>query len=173
MDDVLYWREARQYDEKHAEKMRKNHLSDSLDTTQKMELYTCAISNNLQTLKNLVEEKAFPLMEECSASGYYWTVLHYAAHYGFVPIINYILECYQNDSSKKNIVNLQSNLGLSPLFICMNSSSSAENKKSILELYVKYDAIDFRICSKDNEDVYDICKKHKLLDYFLSILKED
>jgi hypothetical protein len=173
MDDVLYWREARQYDEKYAESMRKQHLQNTLSTNQKMELYNCAISGNLMTLTNLIEEKKYPIMEECSAAGYYWTVLHYAAHYGFNNIVNYIVEMYENDSFKKNIVNLQSNLGLSPLFISLNSSSSIENKKAILEIYVKYDAIDFKICSKDNEDIYDICKKNKLLDYFLSILKED
>jgi hypothetical protein len=173
MDDALYWREARQFDEKHADNMRKQHLNNTLDTNQKMELYNCAISGNLDTLKNLIEQKKYPLMEECSAAGYYWTVLHYAAHYGFHNIVNYIVEMYQNDSYKKNIVNLQSNLGLSPLFISLNSSSSVENKKNILDVYVKYDAIDFKICSKENEDIYDICKKNKLLDYFLSILKED
>jgi hypothetical protein len=173
MDDALYWREARQFDEKHADNMRKQHLNNTLNTNQKMELYNCAISGNLDTLKNLIEQKKYPLMEECSAAGYYWTVLHYAAHYGFHNIVNYIVEMYQNDSYKKNIVNLQSNLGLSPLFISLNSSSSMENKKNILDVYVKYDAIDFKICSKENEDIYDICKKNKLLDYFLSILKED
>jgi hypothetical protein len=72
-----------------------------------------------------------------------------------------------------NILNLQSNLGLSPLFICLNSTTSIDKKKAVLELFVKYDAIDFKVCSKDNEDIYDICKKHNLLDFFLSILKED
>jgi hypothetical protein len=138
-----------------------------------MELYNCSVNGSVDTLKNLIETKEYPLLEECSAAGYFWTALHYAAHYGFDTIIAYVLEYYQNHPSKKNILNLQSNLGLSPLFICLNSSAGIEKKKIVLELYVKYDAIDFKICSKESEDVYDICKKHNLLDYFISILKED
>ena len=173
MDEFSYWREARNYDQDHADKVRKTFMSNTLTTTQKMELYNCSVAGNVDTLKELIELKKYPLLEECSASGYYWTVLHYAAHYGFDNIINFVLEFYQNNPNKKNVLNLQSNLGLSPLFICLNSSSNAEKKKIVLELFVKYDAIDFKVCSKDNEDIYDICKKHGLLDFFLSILKED
>jgi len=173
MDEFSYWREARQYDPDHAEKVRKKFLSNTLTTNQKMELYNCSVAGNVETLKSLVEEKGYQILEECSASGYFWTVLHYAAHYGFDNIINYVLEYFQNNPNKKNILNLQSNLGLSPLFICLNSTSTPEKKKAVLEIFVKYDAIDFKVCSKENEDIYDICKKHGLLDFFLSILKED
>lgn len=173
MDDNLYWREPRKFNEKQAENMRKQFLTNSLNTSQKMELYNCAINGNLDNLQSLIQDKNYPLMEECSAAGYFWTVMHYAAHYGFSNVIEFILEHFHNDTDFKNIVNLQSNLGQSPLFIGLNSSSAIEKKKAILELYVKYDAIDFKVCSKENEDIYDICKKNKLLDYFLSILKED
>ena len=173
MDEFSYWREARKYDLDHADKVRKKFLSNTLTTNQKMELYNSSVAGNVENLKALVEEKKYPLLEECSASGYYWTVLHYAAHYGFDNIINYVLEHFQNNPNKKNILNLQSNLGLSPLFICLNSTTTVEKKKFVLELFVKYDAIDFKVCSKDSEDIYDICKKQGLLDFFLSILKED
>ncbi len=172
-EEYIGWRESGQYDPDFAEAMRKKHLSNTLNTNQKMELYNCAVGGNLDTLINLIQDKKYPLFEECSASGYYWTVIHYAAHYGFENIINYVLEHLNNDSNKKSIANLQSNLGLTPLFINLNSSTAIEKKKTILELYVKHDAIDFKLCSKDNEDVYDIVKKNGLLMYFLSILKED
>jgi hypothetical protein len=173
MEEYTYWREAKQYDQEEADKARKLFLSNTLNTSQKMELYNCSVAGNLDILKTLIEEKKYSLLEECSASGYFWTVLHYAAHYGFENIVNYVLEYYQNHANKKSILNLQSNLGLSPLYICLNSSQPSNKKKNVLELYVKYDAIDFKVCTKDNEDIYDICKKHGLLDYFLSILKED
>lgn len=173
MEEFSYWREASKYDPEHADNVRKKFLSSTLTTNQKMELYNCSVGGNVETLKNLIEVKKYPLLEECSASGYYWTVFHYAAHYGFDNIMSYVLEYFQNDHNKKHILNLQSNLGLSPLFICLNSSAKIDKKKLILEMFVKYDAIDFKICSKENEDIYDICKKHGLLDYFLSILKED
>jgi hypothetical protein len=173
MDELSYWREAKNYDPDYSEQMRKKYLCNTLNTNQKMELYNCAVNGNVETLKNLIEVKKYPLLEECSASGYFWTVIHYAAHYGFENIISYVLEYYQNNHSKKQVLNLQSNLGLSPLFICLNSTANLEKKKSILELFIKYDAIDFSVCNKDSEDIYDICKKHGLLEYFLSMLKED
>ena len=173
MEDFLKLREPRKYNPEYSEKIRKKYLSSTLNASQKMELYNCAVNGNVETLKNLIEINKYPLFEECSASGYYWTVFHYAAHYGFESILTYVLEKYQHDLNKNNILNMQSNLGLSPLFICLNSSSTIDKKKNILELYVKFDAIDFNICSKDEEDIYDICKKNGLLEFFLSILKED
>jgi hypothetical protein len=174
MDDILnYFDRNSKFDSEYAEKIRKKHMTNTLNSTQKMELYNSAVNGNVEILKSLIEQKSYPLMEECSAAGYYWTSIHYAAHYGFVPVIKFVLEYYQNHPDKLEILNLQSNLGLSPLFIALNSSGDVEKKKEVLDLYVQYDSIDFRICSKENEDVFDICKRHNLLDYFLSILKED
>ncbi len=169
----LYWREAHEYDANKSELLRKKFLTSTLTVDQKMELYNCAVGGHIDTLKNLIENKKYPMLEECSASGYYWTVIHYAAHYGFDNIINYALQYYENNLDKKSIFGLQSNLGLSPLFICLNSSSPMEKKKLILELFIKYDALDFLICNKESEDIYDICNKKGMLDYLLSLLKED
>jgi hypothetical protein len=173
MDQLIYFERKKKYDMEHAEKVRVKHLKNKLNTTEKMELYNSGISGDIVKLQELIEQKKYPLMEECSASGYYWTVLHYAAHYGNVKIIEFILDYYKFDPDKMDILNLQSNLGLSPLLIAINAVS-AEKKKQIIDLYIKYDAIDFNICSKDNnEDIFDICKKHNLLEYLLSNLKED
>jgi hypothetical protein len=174
MDDLLAcFERPKKFDTEYSEKVRKKHLSNSLNTNQKMELYNSAVNGNVDQLKALIDEKKYPLMEECSASGYFWTVIHYAAHYGFINIVNYILEYYQSHPQKVEILNLQSNLGLSPLFISLNNTSDIEKKKQILDMYVKYDAIDFKICTKEGEDIFDLCKKHQLLEYFFSILKED
>lgn len=173
MDQLTYFERKKKYDIEHHEKVRTKHLKGNLNNTEKMELYNSGISGDITKLHELIEVKKFPLMEECSASGYYWTVLHYASHYGNVKIIEFILEYYKFDPDKLDILNLQSNLGLSPLLIAMNIVS-AEKKKQIIDLFIRYDAIDFNICCKDsNEDIFDICKKHNLLDYLLSNLKED
>jgi hypothetical protein len=174
MDDLLScFERVKKFDNEYNEKVRKKHLSNTLTTNQKMELYNASVNGNVETLKNLIEVKKYPLMEECSAAGYYWTAIHYAAHYGFVNIVSFVLEYYQNHPDKLEILNLQSNLGLSPLFISLNNSTDIEKKKQVLDLYVKYDAIDFKICTKENDDIFDLCKKHGLLEFFLSILKED
>lgn len=135
MDALTYFDRTRKYDAEYAEKVRKMHLSNSLNTNQKMELYNCAVNGNVETLKNLIDVKKYPLMEECSASGYYWTVIHYAAHYGFVNVVNFVLEYYQNNPNRLDILNLQSNLGLSPLFISINNNSDIE-KKNKFSIYM-------------------------------------
>jgi len=174
MEDTLsYFERCKIYDAERAEKIRKQFLSNSLNNSQKMELYNTAINGNVDKLKELVEVKKYNLMEECSASGYYWTVLHYASHYGHINVVNYILEYYQSHCDKVDLLNLQSNLGLSPLLISINNSGSTEKKKQIIELYVHYDIIDFKVCSKEGDDIFDLCKKQGLLEYLLSILKED
>ncbi len=174
MEDALsYFERSKVYDSARAEKIRKEYLSNSLNNSQKMELYNTAINGNVEKLKELIEKKKYSIMEECSASGYYWTALHYASHYGHINVVEYILQTLQNNGEKVDMLNLQSNLGLSPLLISINNSCSVDKKKKVIELYVHYDIIDFKICSKEGEDIFDLCKKHSLLEYLLSILKED
>lgn len=57
-----------------------------------MELYTAATKGKLDDMKNLYEDKKYSLLEEVSKSGYYWTVLHYASHYGHVNILDYLIQ---------------------------------------------------------------------------------
>lgn len=174
MEDMLsHFDRPTKYDAENAEAVRKKYLTHTLTSNQRIELYNCAVHGQLEDLKKLIEYKKYPLMEECSADGYFWTVIHYAAHYGFVNIISYALEYFQDHPDRMAIVNMQSNLGMSPLFVSINNTSDAAKKKQVIDLYIKYDAIDFRLCSKENQDIFDLCNKHHLLDYFLSVLKED
>ncbi len=174
MDDELsFWREKCKFNPEKAESNRKKFLSNTLDTTKKMELYNCSLNGDLEKFKNLIEIKLYPIMEECSASGYYWTAMHYAAHYGFDKIIEFILNHYKNHPERKAILNLQCNHGRTPLGIYIASPASLDNKKKILELFALHDAIDFSICSDKDEDILEICKKQGIVYYLLNVLKED
>lgn len=174
MEDFLScFDRPKKFDQELSNKIREKYLKNELSTSQKMELYNCAVNGNVETLKDLIENKKYNLCEECSAAGYYWTALHYAAHYGYANVVEYILEFFQNHPNKLEILNLQSNLGLSPLFISINNSTSVEKKKAIIELFIRYDAIDYSVCSKEGEDIFDLCKRQNLLDFFISQLKED
>jgi hypothetical protein len=86
-----------------------------------MEIYNASVAGNVEQLKNIFEVKKYSPLEECSAGGYYWTALHYAAHYGFENVINYYLEYFERDPNKQTILNMQSSTGLPALFICLNS----------------------------------------------------
>lgn len=161
------------YREDLSKERHRKYLKNELNSSQKMELYDCGVKGEIEKLKTIVKDKKYDLAEECSASGYYWTVLHYAAHYGFVNIVRYVVEHYKNHPNKLEILNLQSNLGLTPLMIAINNMSNFDKKKEIVEIFVSCDAVDFSICTAKGEDIIEICKKNNLLDYLYKMLKED
>lgn len=172
-DAIPFYRDKTHYDKEHAEKVRKKHLLNKLANNKKLEMYNCSVNGDVKTLIKYVEEDNCSMFEEISAAGYFWTSLHYAAHYGNIEIVEYVLEKINDNPDKIDLANLQSNLGLTPLFIALSNSLDIEKKKRILDVFIKYDAIDFKICNVDDLDIFDICKKYKLLEYFLSILRED
>jgi hypothetical protein len=75
---------APSYDEDVAEERRKRHLTKIHSIPEKMELYNSSTKGNLEDLINIVSNKKYSLVEEVSKAGYFWTVFHYASHYGHV-----------------------------------------------------------------------------------------
>lgn len=61
---------------------------------EKMELYTSSTKGKIDDLKSVLEDndKKYSVTEEISKSGYYWTVLHYASHYGHYDILIYLID---------------------------------------------------------------------------------
>ena len=175
MSDLLisYSKRPTTYNADLAKERHKKFLKNELSSSQKMELYDCGVKGDIEKLKSIVLSKKYNLSEECSATGYFWTVLHYASHYGFVNIVKYVVEYYKDEPNKIDILNLQSNLGMSPLMIAINNVSDISKKKEILEIYVNNNAIDYNICSAKGDDIIAICSKQNLLDHLYCLLKED
>ena len=174
MEDLSIFKESKNnYDKEYAEEVRKNHLKNSLSNAQKLEMYNCSVNGDVKKLKKLIEEKNYDLFEEISAKGYFWTALHYSAHYGHTNIVEYILERINDDPNKRDLANLQSNLGYTPLFVAITTTLDEKKKKNTLEVYLKYDTIDFKICDNNGLDIFDVCKKYKLQEYLISNLRED
>ena len=90
---------------------------------EKMELYTSSTKGKLEDLKEVLEngEKAYSVTEEISKSGYYWTVLHYASHYGHYDILIYLIEFLDSHPDKYDIFNMQTTEGKTPLFCAVLS----------------------------------------------------
>ena len=90
---------------------------------EKMELYTSSTKGKLEDLKGVLEatEKAYSVTEEISKSGYYWTVLHYASHYGHYDILIYLIEFLDSHPDKYDIFNMQTTEGKTPLFCAVLS----------------------------------------------------
>ena len=59
---------------------------------EKMELYNASTKGHLDDLIHIVNNKKYSLVEEVSKAGYYWTVFHYASHYGHTHILQYLLD---------------------------------------------------------------------------------
>ena len=75
---------------------------------EKMELYTSSTKGKLEELKDALEnpEKKFSITEEISKSGYYWTVLHYASHYGHYEVLIFLIEFLEDHPDKFDIFNM-------------------------------------------------------------------
>ena len=82
---------APSYDEDVAEDRRKRLLTKIHSIPEKMELYNSSTKGNLEDLMTIVKDKKFSLLEEVSKAGYFWTVLHYASHYGHVKVLEYLI----------------------------------------------------------------------------------
>ena len=67
--------------------MTKQHTID-----EKMELYTCSVNGKTAELEKYLNEKKYSVTEEVSRADHFWTVLHYASHYGHLEVIKFLLE---------------------------------------------------------------------------------
>jgi hypothetical protein len=87
----LYDLGAPSYDEDVAEDRRKRLLTKKHSIPEKMELYNSSTKGTLDELLNITENKKYSLVEEVSKAGYYWTVFHYASHYGHLEVLEYLI----------------------------------------------------------------------------------
>ena len=83
---------APSYDEDVAEDRRKRILTKQHSIPEKMELYNSSTKGNFDEMKAIVEVKKYSLVEEVSKAGYYWTVFHYASHYGHATVLAFLIE---------------------------------------------------------------------------------
>ena len=108
----------------------------------------------MEELKALAAKKQYSLVEEVSKAGYYWTVLHYASHYGHVSALNYLINHFEQHPDKHEIFNLQTVEGKTPLYCAMLSGDlSSEKKKEIVRIWFDTFEIDLRLRKKSGEDL--------------------
>lgn len=98
---------APSYDEDVAEDRRKKILTKQHTIPEKMELYNSSTKGNFDEMKVIVEIKKYSLVEEVSKAGYYWTVFHYASHYGHAKVLQFLIDQVDNHPEKYEIFNLQ------------------------------------------------------------------
>ena len=143
-----------------------------------MELYTSSTKGKIEDLKLVLEdkEKAYSVTEEISKSGYYWTVLHYASHYGHYDILLYLIEFLQNHPDKYEIFNMQTTEGKTPLFCAVLSGDIKQlsDKQRIIKLWFDTNCVDLSLRKQSGEDLLQLAKKNKLYEFIVEYcLRED
>lgn len=97
---------APSYDEDVAEDRRKRILTKQHSIPEKMELYNSSTKGNFDEMKVIVENKKYSLVEEVSKAGYYWTIFHYASHYGHAKVLQFLIDQVEDHPEKYEIFNL-------------------------------------------------------------------
>ena len=145
------------YDIEKAERRRNQFMTMKHTIKEKMELYTSSTKGKLQDLKDVLEEesKKYSVTEEISKSGYYWTVLHYASHYGHYDILIYLIEFLEEHPDKFDIFNMQTTEGKTPLFCAVLSGDikHIEDKQRIIKLWFDTNCVDLTLRKQSGEDL--------------------
>ena len=99
-----------------AEERRERLLTKSHSIPEKMQLYNCSTKGDVEELRNLLDKKQFSVSEEVSKEGHFWTVLHYAAHYGHLNVLQFLMEFVKEKDLLHEMLNMQTVEGKTPLF---------------------------------------------------------
>ena len=106
------------------------YITSILSQTEKKEFYNSVIDDNLPLFQSLLNgspnKRSYPIFEEVSEPKYYWTVLHYAMHYGKWNIIKYIFEYLYQLDLVNVALNLKTKDNRCPL-LCLLKSNAINN----------------------------------------------
>ena len=88
--------------------------------TTKNRVHGAISTKGLDKLKEYVEKYNVDANEEISVKGFYWTCLHYCAHFNATCCLEYFLKrtYKKNPTEFKNIINAKTKEGWTPLMIC-------------------------------------------------------
>ena len=138
-------------------------------------MYHASTQGNCESIRKLIIEKNYSLTEEVSKETHYWTVLHYACHYGHINVIQFLLEHLNNHKNFFEILNLQTIEGKTPLFCTILSGDiKIEKKKEIIKVLFDSNRIDLSLRKATGEDLLELAKKNQLYDFVaLYCLRED
>jgi len=121
------------------------------------------------------DKKCYSITEEISKSGYFWTVLHYASHYGHYDVLHFLIDHLDDHPDKFEIFNMQTFEGKTPLFCAILSGDISQKKKQrIIKLWFDTNCVDLRLRKQSGEDLLQLARKNKLYDFIVEYcLRED
>ncbi len=129
-----------------AEERRTRLLTKTHTIADKMQLYNCSTQGKVEDLRALLAEKGFSVTEEVSKEGHYWTVLHYASHYGHLKVLEFLMEYIKDKEYSNELLNMQTMEGKTPLFCTILSGDiQIAMKKDIIKLLFDSGHIDLSL----------------------------
>ena len=140
-------------------------------------MYTSSTKGRLDDLKLFLESpaKMYSITEEISKSDFYWTVLHYASHYGHIDILIYLIDFLSSNNNKYDIFNMQTKEGKTPLFCCILSGDiKISDKQKVIKLWFDANCVDLTLRKSSGEDLLQLAKKNELYEFIVEYcLRED
>ena len=158
-----------------AEERRELYMTKLHSIPEKMQLYNSSTQGKIEDLKSLLKDKGFSVTEEVSKEGHYWTVLHYACHYGHIDVLEFLLDFLGERENSHEILNMQTVEGKTPLFCTiLSGDTKLPVKKDIIKLLFETSQVDLSLRKVTGEDLLELAKKNQLYDYIvLYCLRED
>lgn len=84
-------------------------------------------------MQKLLKEQGYSATEEVSKEGHFWTVLHYASHYGHFKVLEFLVNYLKENENSYEILNMQTLEGKTPLFCAILSCDiKLQIKKDII-----------------------------------------
>lgn len=116
------------------ETIRNMCITNKLPPKGKFDLHSAITKGDLTQLKSMIDDQGYPVLEEISAPGYFWTSIHYAMHYGNYAIIEYLLKKLQQQNVIELAILIQAKDGRCPVMCLLKSNKlEREEKKTIIK----------------------------------------
>ena len=118
----------------------------------------------------MLSELNFSATEEVSKEGHYWTVLHYASHYGHYSVLEFLVNYLEKKDDGFEILNMQTLEGKTPLFCAILSCDikQIQVKKDIIRLLFETGKIDLSLRKGSGEDLLDLARRNQLYDFIVT-----
>jgi hypothetical protein len=107
--------------------LRDSFIVNTLSASIKRNFHDHILNGNLSQLMQFINVYNYPVFEEISAKGYFWTPLHYAMHYGQKPIITFLLDYIKSKGFYNEAMRLRSSDLRCPV-LCLLKSNSLKNE---------------------------------------------
>jgi hypothetical protein len=148
--------------------VRQKFITSLLSSEEKAFLYKTTISGDLEGFKHLMNIKKYPIFEEISLKGFFWTPLHYAMYYGKLNIISYILKSCESKGILNLVIRLKSSDNRCPLLCLIRSNSLSINEKvdlldNILSFFNGLFISNEVLKEGKTKDIEKVLKKHNVI----------